>query len=74
MIYCNDCKKPVHFIESRKSGSVKCEPTPEVAYTITGRKMEVYLLHECDYNGKTPDEISKIKAEKGSFWVNTAKD
>ena len=65
---CNNCKKKVKYIVSRKGGTMKCDPSPIQAIQESGRIVEVYLLHECD-NLRTYNETPKKEAQEGKLWV-----
>ena len=74
MIYCNECNKPVRYIDSRKAGIVKCEGKPCIAYTVTGRELEVYLKHECRNRDQGHNEISETSTVKKKLRTSFIKD
>ena len=65
---CNNCKKEVKYISTRRKGTVKCDNIPIMAYQESGREVEVYLLHECD-NDRSSNETHKEETQKRRLWV-----
>lgn len=47
MIYCKTCGKEVKFIAISLNQSVTCDVKERTFYTITGRKVVGYEVHEC---------------------------
>jgi len=64
---CNYCHNEVKYIETRKEGSLKCDPSPVRGVQASGRIVEVYLIHDC--TDRACNQTSNTKDEKRKLWV-----
>ena len=64
---CNYCHNEIKYIETRKEGSLKCDPSPVKGIQASGRIVEVYLIHEC--KDRACDEVLNSKNEGRKLWV-----
>ncbi len=68
---CNNCKKSIIYIDTRKRGIIKCDKTPIEGIQASGRIVEVYLIHECEKisNSGASDKVLPEKNAEGRTWV-----
>jgi hypothetical protein len=68
---CPDCGADTFFIDTYRSGVVRCDKQPIEAISKTGREMEVFLVHKCDnttrHNGTLQDKAEGKKEWTGGF-------
>ena len=64
---CNSCENEVKYINTRKEGTVKCDPLPVKGIQESGRIVEVYLVHDC-HNGALKQVFEEENRPK-RLWV-----
>jgi len=64
---CNYCHNNVKYINTRKEGTVKCDPLPVKGIQESGRIVEVYLVHDC-HNGAS-NQVSEEENGPKRLWI-----
>ena len=65
---CLICGEDVRYIDTYRSGVVKCNRDPIKGVTQTGRETEVFTYHECN-NARTGDEPLQDKDGRAKQWT-----
>jgi hypothetical protein len=66
-VICNKCQSEVRYIDTRKEGIIKCNPSSVKGIQESGRIVEVYLVHDCI--DRSSYEILNRENEKRRSWV-----
>ena len=64
---CNYCHNEVRYINTRKEGTIKCDPLPVKGIQESGRVVEVYLIHDC--NNGALKQVSEEENGSKRLWV-----